>query len=260
VSTGRRRYGRREHARALLLNALTSPFALVLFVGVLAVGVLGGASLLLSFLFALAVYAMAAGRTLFDEDVAARVLERGRSSAGFGPDRPALATAELDPEIRGEVDAVRQREDRIREAIESADLPYEEVAAEVDSFVVEAERSARSAQLLHEGLADMPVAGVRKRLAAVKDDPSQADLAGALREQLDVAERIESQLAEYHAQMERLCVELDTVRAHLLSTSVTTDSANQRLLAVQVRGLREEMAAVATGIEQAYDNAPIQDL
>ncbi len=103
----------------------------------------------------------------------------------------------------------------------------------------------------------MPVAEVRKRLAAAERDLSQADLVEALREQLEVAGRIESQLSEYHAQMERLCVELDTVRAHLLSTSVTTESVNQRRLAGQVRGLREEMAAVASGIEQAYDEAVI---
>jgi chromosome segregation ATPase len=249
------RYGRREHARALIANALTSPFAIVLFVAVFAAGVVAGASLVLSLVFATALYAIAAGRTLFDEDVAERVLERERT-----PSRPRLEArevvlSELAPEIRAEVEAVRERERRIRKAIESADLPYEEVGTEVDSFVAEAERSARSAQLLYEGLADMPVAEVRKRLGEAEADPQHAELAEALREQLGVAERIESQLAEYHAQMERLCVELDTVRAHLLSTSVTADSVNQRQLAAQVRGLREEMGAVASGIEQAYDEA-----
>jgi chromosome segregation ATPase len=254
--TGRKRpYGRREHARALVVNALTSPFALALFVAILAVGVIVGASLGLSLLFAAVVYAIAAGRILFDEEVAERVLQRGRTSSEPQAKVQQISLADLAPEVRAEVEAVRERERRIRKAIESADLPYEEVGAEVDSFVAEAERSARSAQLLYEGLADMPVAEVRRRLTEAESDSSQAELAEALREQLEVAERIESQLAQYHAQMERLCVELDTVRAHLLSTSVTADSANQRQLAAQVRGLREEMGAVASGIEQAYDEA-----
>lgn len=257
MAEARPRYGRREHARALVTNAATSPLAIVLFVAVLAAGVVAGASLLLSFAFATAVYAIAAVRTLFDEDVAERVLRQGQGGSlpaarvGAGEIPPAR----LAPEIRAEIEAVRERERRISKAIESADLPYEEVGSEVDSFVAEAERSARSAQLLYEGLADMPVADVRRRLKEAAKDPAQAELAEALREQLGVAERIESQLAEYHAQMERLCVELDTVRAHLLSTSVTADSANQRQLAAQVRGLREEMGAVASGIEQAYDEA-----
>ncbi len=251
----RPRYGRREHAKALFANAATSPFAIGLLVAVFAAGVLAGASLVLSFAVAAAVYAIAALRTLFDEDVAERVLQQGRSLSGPALKARQVPPVNLAPEIKAEVEAVRERERRIRRAIESADLPYEEVATEVDSFVVEAERSARSAQLLHEGLADMPVAEVRSRLAEAEGDPAQAELAEALREQLGVAERIESQLAEYHAQMERLCVELDTVRAHLLSTSVTADSVNQRQLAAQVRGLREEMGAVASGIEQAYDEA-----
>lgn len=255
MTENRSRYGRREHARALIANAATSPFAIVLFVAVLAAGVLAGASLLLSLAFGGAVYAIAALRTLFDEDVAERVLEQGRSSSVARAGARGIPPTVLAPEIRTEVEAVRERERRIRKAIESADLPYEEVGTEVDSFVAEAERSARSAQLLYEGLADMPVAEVRTRLAEAEGNPAQTELAEALREQLGVAERIESQLAEYHAQMERLCVELDTVRAHLLSTSVTADSANQRQLAAQVRGLREEMGAVASGIEQAYDEA-----
>lgn len=251
----RSRYGRREHARALVANAATSPFAIVLSVAVLAVGVLAGASMLLSLLLAGTVYVVAAGRTLLDEDVAERVLQRGRSASAPQVKAEEIPPAELAPEIGAEVEAVRTRTRRIHKAIESADLPYEEVGTEADSFVAEAERSARSAQLLYEGLADMPVAEVRRRLAEAEGDPAQGELAEALREQLAVAERIESQLAEYHAQMERLCVELDTVRAHLLSTSVSADSANQRQLAAQVRGLREEMGAVASGIEKAYDEA-----
>jgi Holliday junction resolvasome RuvABC ATP-dependent DNA helicase subunit len=100
----------------------------------------------------------------------------------------------------------------------------------------------------------MPVAGVKSRLAVAEKDQSQAELAEALREQLRVAQRIESQLAEYHAAMERLCVELDTVRAQLLSTSVTTAGVNQRRLALEVRDMREEMSAVAAGVESAYQD------
>jgi hypothetical protein len=253
MAEGQPRYGRREHGRALVANALTTPLNLGLLVGVLAVGILAGAPISLSAALAAIVYGVASATTLFDEDVADRVLRerRGESSAG----RRQILVEDLAPEIRAQVEAVRQREARIRSAIEAADVPYEEVGSEVDTFVDEAERSARGAQLLHGALADMPVSEVKSRLAATEDDPSQADLAEALREQLRVAERIEAQLAEYHAAMERLCVELDTVRAHLLSTSVTTDSVNQRRLAAEVRDLREEMSAVAAGVESAYEDA-----
>lgn len=248
-----RRYGRREHGRALVANALTAPLNLGLLVGVLAIGILAGAPISLSLALAAVVYAAASARSLFDEDVADRVLEERRDKGTAG--RRQVVIEDLAPEIRAQVEAVRQREARIHSAIEAADVPYEEVGSEVDTFVVEAERSARGAQLLHGALADMPVAEVKAKLAAAEDDPSQAELAEALRQQLQVAQRIESQLAGYHGAMERLCVELDTVRAQLLSTSVTTDSVNQRRLALEVRELREEMTAVAAGVERAYDDA-----
>ena len=246
-----RRFGKREYGRALVTNALTSPLNIGLLVAVFAVGIIAGAPLTLTAALAVFVYGAAAARTLFDEDVAERVLREERNESQ--PRRPELMLADLAPEIRAQVKAVRERETRIRSAIAEADLPYEEVGAEVDTFVSEAERTARGAQLLQSTLADMPVAEVRRRLTDAEADPSQSDLAEALREQLRVAERIQAQLAEYHAAMERLCVELDTVRAHLLSTSVTTDSVNQRRLAAEVRDLREEMSAVASGVESAYD-------
>lgn len=248
------RYGRREHARALTVNALTTPLNLALFVVVLAVGIVVSAPLSLSLGLAAVVFAAAATRTLLDEEVADRVLERRR---GERRDPAAVSLAEMAPEIRERVESVREREERIRRAVAASNMPYDELGAEVDTFVAEAERSARGAQLLHDGLVDMPVAEVEQRLAAVADDPARSDLAEALREQLEVARRIESQLAGYHAQMERLCVELDTVRAHLLSTSVTAESPSQRQLASDVRDLREEMSAVAAGVEKAYADAPI---
>jgi hypothetical protein len=247
-----RRYGRREHGRALVQNALTTPLNLGLLVGVLAVGILAGAPISLSLALAAVVYGAASARTLFDEDVAGRVLEERRGKPNAAGRQ--IVVADLAPEIRTQVEAVRQREARIRSAIEAADVPYEEVGSEVDTFVAEAERSASGAQLLHGALADMPVAGVKSRLAVAEKDQSQAELAEALREQLRVAQRIESQLAEYHAAMERLCVELDTVRAQLLSTSVTTAGVNQRRLALEVRDMREEMSAVAAGVESAYQD------
>lgn len=248
-----RRYGRREHGRALVANALTTPLNLGLLVAVLAIGILAGAPISLSLALATLVYGAASARTLFDEDVADRVLEKQRGKGNA--DRSVILVEDLAPEIRAQVEAVRQRETRIRSAIEAADVPYEEVGSEVDTFAAEAERSARGAQLLHGALADMPVAEVKTRLSAAEGDPAQSELAEALREQLQVAQRIESQLAGYHGAMERLCVELDTVRAQLLSTSVTTDSVNQRRLALEVRELREEMTAVAAGVESAYDDA-----
>jgi hypothetical protein len=248
----RRPYSRSEFNRALIVNALTQPFNVLLLAIVLIAGLL-----LDVFLPVLAVglvlYGIAAARTYFDEDDANKVLERERARR-----REALDAARLDPRTLAEpigrlLTAGRQREARIRDAIDRAELPYEEVSAEVDRFIRAMEDGARRAQLLYEALAETPPAWVEQRLREVRDDPSKAELTAALESQLAVLRRMEGQLQRFYDEMERVLVELDTVRGNLVSVSASTEAANQERLAGEVRSLREEVGAVAAGMSEAYE-------
>ena len=89
-------------------------------------------------------------------------------------------------------------------------------------------------------IAESPPAAVEQRLAEVRDDESKAELTAALESQLAVQHRMEGQLQRFYDEMERILVELDTVRGNLLSVSASTERANQERLAGDVRALREE--------------------
>jgi chromosome segregation ATPase len=248
----RRPYSRSEFNRALIVNALTQPFNVLLLAIVLIAGLL-----LDVFLPVLAVglvlYGIAAARTYFDEDEANKVLERERARR-----RKALDASRLDPRTLAEpigrlLTAGRQREARIRDAIDRAELPYEEVSAEVDRFIRAMEDGGRRAQLLYEALAETPPAWVERRLGEVRGDPAKAELTTALESQLAVLRRMEVQLQRFYDEMERVLVELDTVRGNLVSVSASTEAANQERLAGEVRTLREEVGAVAAGMSEAYE-------
>ena len=252
----KRPYSRDEYNRALIANALLDPFAVVLLAvmvvaGILlnAVGILLGIGLLL--------YGAAAARTYLDEDVAAKVLEGERAKR-----QKALG----DPELRVDPDALARpvgdllrgafvRQARIRDAVEGAELPYTEVLDEVDRFVRAMEGTAKRAQLLYEALAESPPAHVRARLSELRqeNDPGRQELVSAIAHQVEVLERMERQLRAFYDQMEKILVELDTVRANLVSVSASTDAANQQQLAAEVRGLREEVGALAEGMSEAYE-------
>ncbi|HEV2873616.1 MAG TPA: hypothetical protein VGW14_00590 [Thermoleophilaceae bacterium] len=240
MSERRRPYSRSEYNRALVANALTQPFNVVLLTLVLIAGLVLEAFLPL-LAVGLVVYGIAAARTYFDEDEANKVLERER-----GRRRAEVEAGRLDPGALAEpiarlLSAAHQREARIRDAIERAELPYEEVSAEVDRFVRAMEDGARRAQLLYEALEETPPGWVEQRLAQVKPDPARAELASALETQLAVLRRMELQLQRFYDEMERVLVELDTERA------------NQERLAGEVRTLREEVGAVAAGMSEAYE-------
>jgi hypothetical protein len=96
---------------------------------------------------------------------------------------------------------------------------------------------------------------VEARLAEVRARPGggAAELVEALGHQLAVQRRMEGQLERYYDEMERIVVELDTVRGTLVSLSASTDAGNQQQLASEVRSLRERMGAVADGISEAFE-------
>jgi archaellum component FlaC len=192
---------------------------------------------------------------------AAKAQELAQSVAGPAPEGalaavPVRRAEGLTGPIAGLVRDAHLREARIREAITRADLPYDEVADEVNGFVDAIDRTARRAQLLQEALDDSPPEKVAARLAEVRDDPDQAGLAEALTTQLATLEKMQRQLKRFYSELERLLVELDTVRSQLISVSASTESEQQDELVEQVRDLRERMGAVADGMAAAYEEPP----
>ena len=254
----RRPYSRSEYNRALLRNALLTPFAVILLAAVLIAGIL--LDLVVPLLpVALVVYGLAAGRTYFDDDVATKVLERERGSRREQLERKRVDPNTLAPPIRDLVNGARQRESRIREAISRAEMPYAEVTGEVDAFLEVMEASAGHAQLLYETLAENPPDYVEQRMEAEERAPGpgreyRAELVEALGHQLTVLRRMEVQLRRYYDEMERVLVELDTVRGSLVSASASTDTERQRALAADVRGLREEVGTLSEGMSEAYES------
>lgn len=251
---------RGEYHRALIANALLDPFNLVLLAVVLGVGVVVGALGVLGPVAA-ALYLAGAARTYFDSGVADRVLERERARHGGGKALPAADSPRLDeraltPGIARLVRTARERETRIREALHgNDDVPGEEVVTEVDGFVAALEDTARRAQSLADALRDTPPQKVAARLAQVRDDPAKGELADALATQLETLERMDAQLRRFGDEMERILVELDTIRGHIVSVSATTGAAAGRELAGEVRALREQMGAVSEGMAAAYEEA-----
>jgi hypothetical protein len=249
-----RPYSRSEFNRTLIANALLSPFNVLVLAGMLVAGLLLDAFLLV-LPVALVVYGIAAARTYLDEDEAAKVLEREREKRRDALERGRLDPGALASPIRELLEGALQRERRIRDAIERAELPYAEVSTEVDRFVRAMEGTAARAQLLHEALSETPPASVERRLTRLRAeaDPGKRELMRALEQQLLVQQRMDGQLRRFFTEMERVLVELDTVRGNLVSVSASTEAANQERLAGEVRGLREEVGALAEGMIEAYE-------
>ncbi len=245
-------YSRAEFNRALITHAMLSPFNVLILAGMLAAGVLIDVFLVV-LPVAVVLYGIAAARTYFDHDEAQKVLERERRKRRRALERERINLATLAPPIRAMLEGARQRELRIREAIERARLPYTEVSEEVDRFIRAMETTAARAQLLYEALSETPPPVVEQRLRQVKLDPSKAELADAVGRQLQVLRRMEGQLQRFFDELERIVVELDTVRGSLVSVSASTEAANQQRLAGEVRALREDVGALAEGMSEAYE-------
>jgi DNA repair exonuclease SbcCD ATPase subunit len=247
-------YDRGRFNRALITNALLDPFNVVLLAGILIAAIL-----LTTWLVPVAAVVYLAGvtRTYFDEDAANKVLERERAEhrKALEAGRVVLRPADFAPPIGSLIEQARARETRIRDAIARAELPYDEVADEIDRFVAAMESTATRAQLLWEALSDTPPERVQARLAQVRaeNDPSKAELVEALDTQVTTLQRMEKQLERFFSEMERILVELDTVRSQLVSVSASSESGAQTELAADVRALRERVGASAEGMAAAFE-------
>jgi hypothetical protein len=249
-----RPYSRQEFAGALVANAAAKPFNLALLVIVIGGGLAVGAGLPLALIVGLVVYLAATARTFFDDEEADRVLAGVRADrrAELDKGRARLDPGTLAPAIGRRLQEARATEARIRDAIERAELPYAEVSGEVDALVGLMEQSARRAQLLHEVLAETPPQRIARRLAELQGS-GKTELIEALEHQLGVQKKVAAQLERFYDEMERVVVELDTVRGTLVSVSASTDAANQQRLAAEVRGLRDELGTLASGMSEAYE-------
>jgi hypothetical protein len=249
-------YRRREFAGALAANAAAKPFNVAVLIATMAAAVAVGGGVGIALAAALLVYAAACLCTFFDEEEAGKVLAREREDRRkrLASGAPRVRLEELAPPIREHVRAARRREATIRDAIERSELPYAEVSAEVDGFVRAMERTAARAQTLYEALADNPPEHVEARLAQVRREPGREELVEALEHQARVQHRMETQLGRFYDEMERMTVELDTIRGSLVSLSASEGAEAQERLAGDVRSLRERMGTVADGMAEVYES------
>ena len=251
---------RAELNRLLVVNALTKPVPNVVVPAAVAViGIAFGIPLIGIGVAVLAWVALAA-TTYFDGDEAERVAgaQRARRRAKVEKRSPRLNPATLSLPVREHLMEVLEQEQRIREAIERAELPFEEVSGEVDGFVRVAERTASRAELLFEYLDDQDPARTSARLEQVKaqvaaGDSSKAPLVEALTAQKRALDLAREKLDDFFTEMERVSIELGNIRGQLLSVSAATESASQRELAAGVRDLREQIGAVAEGMSEVLD-------
>jgi uncharacterized RDD family membrane protein YckC len=186
-------------------------------------------------------------RALHDHAVKTRVVELLPPAPAprplpWPPARPQLDMA---PRIARHVHMARSIEARIHQ------LPFPDVQHEVSQLVGSLYASAERAQLLHDALSETPVATIEARLAELSGS-GKLELIHALQEQLVVQKRMAAQFEHLDEELERVVVELDTVRGSLLTVSASAAYGSQELLAERVRSLRDEVAAISEGVGEAY--------
>jgi hypothetical protein len=251
---------RGELNRLLIGNALTKPLPNVVVPAAIAAGGLLIGIGALAIAIAVVCWLALAATTYFDGDEAERVADeaRARRRRAFERANPRLAPGPLAPPIAERLRAVTAEQARIGTAIQRADLPFAEVADEVDVFVRAAEKTAGRAQLLYEYLSDHDPRATERRLGSLRaaGDPSKRALLEAVEAQARALRRGAGQLDRFYTEMERIAVELGNVRAELLSVSAASEAAGQERLAADVRDLREQMGAVSAGMSEALSDAP----
>src|SRR5437868_5768322 len=132
--------------RELLLNAAGKPLAVGVGLAMLVASLALGTVWLLP--VALVVYVGLAAATFFDGDEAERVGRRAYQRSRLPTSSGRALPPGLSPELVALVQRARLEEARIRDAIAQSDLPFGEVAVEVDALAAEMEQIAARAQIV----------------------------------------------------------------------------------------------------------------
>jgi hypothetical protein len=136
------------------------------------------------------------------------------------------------------LDAARRCERGIRVAAP-------ELAGQAGELLAAFEHAAARAGLLREALTDTPPERVQQRLAQVRagQDPGKAKLVAALAQQLAVQRKMQTALAGFDADAERILVELETVRGRVL--------ADETGAGLKLASLQDEIETIADRLGRA---------
>src|SRR3954469_14971708 len=206
---------RAEINRALLVNAVTKPVNILVPAAIAVVGIVLG-YWWIAVLIAIPAFVALCVVTYLDGDEAERVGSELRGKrAGAIAGEPRLDPGTLPPPIAQQVRAALQEEQRIRQAIEQADLPLTDVSNEVDGLVRAMETLARRAQTLWDYLGSQNKAAIEGRIAQLEasGDAQGKPVVEALKQQLTALEQLDQQLQKFFASMEHIVASLGTMNA-----------------------------------------------
>ena len=242
--------------RALVVNAATKPVNIVVPAGIAVVAAIVGIAWLWP--VAVLVYVALVVATFFDAGEAEAVGKRRRGSQPANAQR-TLDPAALAPPIAGRLQQALAEEHQIRTTIDGADVDLTEVSGEVDGLVTNLEKSAQRAQLVYDYLAEQDSRTLARRARELEQnaDPESQRAAAAVRDQMKLAEDLETTLKRFYAQMDHAITSLKTIRGELVRISVAGEAEAQAETADRVRSLREEVGAMADGMSELYARADV---
>jgi hypothetical protein len=243
---------RKDLGRELAVNAAVKPLNIAAPAVVLVVGLLLGV-LWIAVPVAVVLYVVLWLQTFFDSREAEKV---GRAAyAEARPRRAALDASTHDPSIAGPLERARSTAAAIRQAVEEADQPLDDVVAEVGALVTAMDTSARRAQLIATTLAGQDVRALDRDIErrSGSADPDVQALVRDLKAQRASIDRLQDKLDRFQVGMERICASLGLLRTSVAEMSASEEEAAQRELGAQARELRQRTDLLAQSMAEAFD-------
>jgi hypothetical protein len=243
---------RKDLGRELAVNAAVKPLNIAAPAVVLVVGLLLGV-LWIAVPVAVLLYVALWLQTFFDSGEAEKV---GRAAyAEARPRRAALDASTLDPAIAGPLERARSTAAAIRQAVEEADQPLDDVVAEVGALVTAMDTSARRAQLIATTLAGQDVRALDRDIErrSGSTDPDVQALVRDLKAQRASIDRLQGKLDRFQVGMERICASLGLLRTSVAEMSASEEEAAQRELGAQARELRQRTDLLAQSMAETFE-------
>jgi hypothetical protein len=201
----------------------------------------------------------------FDGSEADKLAAERRAKRERVEEASRLDPAALCDTVGTELRRARAQEASIRQTIVESELPSD-LLADVDALVTAFEATARRADIIYRTLERQQANGqgasdLERRITALRASGRTGadDLAlfEALSAQLSAARRAEELRDRFFTTMERMVAELGTIDSEILGMSASEAASSQRMVAGQLRDLRELVSGLAGDMKQSQEAAEL---
>lgn len=241
---------RKELTKALVVNAATKPVNLLLPSTSVALGIFIGAPIIVMLVLGLILWAGASLFTFFDAEEAEDLGQALKA-------KPPIALSEKNmlfhPLVKKQYALIKNEFDKLQNTISQSDHLLEGLEEEAQGLLEMAFLASKRANVLYQLVEDSNLVQIQRRMETLQKEASLGENSKQLLEALQSQEtnltKANMQIKEFQLQMERLAVEIASIRSSVATSTSVDDTILDERLSDETKIIRQRVNLLTNNLD-----------